>query len=84
MVAGAKAVVEPGPQTLSNNQEIEMARKAQKQKVSGFFSEKLASEFQSVLQNEYGKNVTLSEAQQIGLRIAQFVFMKEARRRATD
>lgn len=46
-----------------------------------FFSKELALEFQSVLQDEYGKNVTPSEAQQIGLRIAQFVFMKEVRRR---
>ena len=55
--------------------------KALIQEVHGLFSEKLISEFQSVLQDEYGKNVPPSEAQQIGLRIAQFVFMKEVRRR---
>ena len=49
----------------------------------GFFSEELASEFQSVLQDQYGKITTLSEAQQIGLRIAQFVFLKEARQRTS-
>lgn len=58
-----------------------MAKSTPRQAASGFFSEELASEFQSVLQDEYGKNVTPSEAQQIGLRIAQFVFMKEVRRR---
>jgi len=49
----------------------------------GFFSEELTSEFQSVLRDQFGKNVTLSEAQQIGLHIAQFVFMKEVRRKTT-
>ena len=49
----------------------------------GFFSDKLASEFQSVLQDQYGKITTLSEAQQIGLRIAQFVFLKEAGQRTS-
>ena len=48
-----------------------------------FFSEELASEFQSVLQDEHGKIVTLSEAQQIGFRIAQFVFMKEVKRKTS-
>lgn len=58
-----------------------MAKLVPKQKETAcFFSEELASEFQSVLQEQYGKNVTLSEAQQVGLRIAQFVFLKEARR----
>lgn len=48
---------------------------------TSLLSEKLASEFQSVLQDEYGEIVSLSEAQQIGLRIARFVFLKEVRRR---
>lgn len=59
-----------------------MAKNSSKtEKTAGFLSEGLASEFQSVLQDEYGKIVTLSEAQQIGLHIAQFVFLKEARQR---
>ena len=51
------------------------------ERTASFLSEELASEFQSVLHDQYGKIMTLSEAQQVGLRIAQFVFLKEARQR---
>ena len=53
---------------------------SEQKEVTSLLSEKLASEFQSVLQEQYGENVTLPEAQQIGLRIARFVFLKEVRR----
>lgn len=46
----------------------------------GFCSEDLVSKLQLLLKEQYGKEIDRAEAQQIGLRIAELVFIKERRK----
>ena len=57
-----------------------MEHRALKEDEPGYFSQGLAQDFQSTLQKQFGESVSLAEAQQIGLRIAQFVLIKEIRK----
>lgn len=51
---------------------------------AGFFSAKFISELQATFGELFGREISEVEAQQIGLRIAQFVFLKEARNKRAN
>ena len=58
-----------------------MAKEFPAEEGAGFFSAKFVSELQSTFKELFGREISDVEAQQIGLRIAQFVFIKEAKKK---